>query len=289
MKLRRMTLVVLVVAAAALGWRLLRGGHASGDPSAPVLGAPTRLESLGAEVFYLDAASIVRRGPSRVLAVRLERPVELVPHHFRREGAEGPQTIEAWARQLDAPVVFTAGQFDESLNHLGWLKAQGDWVFKAHKSQWKALLVSGPVQGEPWAGIIDLERANVSIAEHYRNVVQSMMLVDDTQRVRVRDSQRTACRTVVAQDDAGRVLVLVTEGAVTLADLARWLPGSGLGIQRAMNLDGGVEAQIAIRTPELQLAFYGQYGTGTTVFDAGAGPIRYPLPAVIAVRPIAAP
>jgi len=55
---------------------------------------------------------------------------------------------------------------------------------------------------------------------------------------------------------------------------------------RAMNLDGGIESQLAIHTPELELAVYGQYGTGTTVFGSGGGQIRYPLPAVVAVRPV---
>ncbi|MBI3180315.1 MAG: hypothetical protein HYZ27_11680, partial [Deltaproteobacteria bacterium] len=36
---------------------------------------------------------------------------------------------------------------------------------------------------------------------------------------------------------------------------------------------------------ELTVAFYGQYGTGTTPFDGSPGTIRYPLPAVVAVRP----
>ena len=73
---------------------------------------------------------------------------------------------------------------------------------------------------------------------------------------------------------------------MTLADLARWLPKTSLGIVRAMNMDGGIESQLAIRTPELELALFGQYGTGTTVFDGGPGQIRYPLPAVIAMRPV---
>lgn len=149
-----------------------------------------------------------------------------------------------------------------------------------------ALLVSGPVAGPPWAGIIDLEQSNPAMAEHYRHVVQSMMLVDEKERVRVRDTEKNACRVVVAQDRLGRLLILVSEGATTLGELARWLPSAGLDIVRAMNLDGGIEAQIAIDTPELKLALYGQFGTGSTVFDQGVTPVRYPLPAVIAVRPV---
>ena len=248
-------------------------------------GAPARLDALGAELIHLDASAITKRGPPTVWALRLTRPVELVPHHFRSSGLDAPRTVEAWADHLGAPLVFNAGQFDEDLNHLGWLKSGGRWLGEHQHSTWMGLLVSGPLEGAPWSGVVDLERSNPEIAERYRHVVQSMMLVDDDGRMRVRDTDLSACRTVVGQDRDGRVVILVSEGAMTLGDMVRWLPSTGLDLVRAMNLDGGIESQIAIRTAELELVLYGQYGTGTTVFDAGPGQIRYPLPAVIAVHP----
>ena len=100
----------------------------------------------------------------------------------------------------------------------------------------------------------------------------------------MRDTDKSACRTVVAEDKRGRLLILITEGAVTLGDFGRWLIEQDLDIVRAMNLDGGIEAQLVVRTRELDLDIYGQYGTGTTVFEGTPGQIRYPLPAVVAVR-----
>ncbi|MEO1174859.1 MAG: phosphodiester glycosidase family protein, partial [Myxococcota bacterium] len=144
-----------------------------------------------------------------------------------------------------------------------------------------------PRAGPAWSGIIDLERSDPDVAEGYGNVVQSMMLVDTESGVRVRDTNRTACRTVVAQDYQGRLLVILTEGAVTLADFGRWLTEqTPLGIVRAMNLDGGLESQLALETDGAALTVYGQYGTGT--FDATAGPLRRRLPAVIGIRPVSA-
>ena len=254
---------------------------ALGPDGVRLIGIP----SLGAEVFYLDASAITKRGPTRMLVVRFSGPVNFVPHHFAKDKMPGPAPIEEWSARLGAPIVFNAGQFDEKLNHLGWLKGDGTWLFTDRKPQWKGLLVSDPVEGGAFAGVIDLEHASADIAEGYRNAVQSMMLLDETAQVRVRDTDKTACRTVVAQDKDGRMLILVSEGAITLADLARWVGDEkSLGIVRAMNLDGGIEAQIAISTPELKLALYGQYGTGTNVFE-GVGPVRFPLPAVIAVKP----
>ncbi len=270
---------LMCAAAGAVGFLIARR-------SAPIASAPIRIDSLKAELLQLDLSSITKRGPPRALVLRFAEPMELVPYHFAGAGLTGPQPIEAWASHVQAPVVFNAGQFDEELRHLGWLKSNGDWIVADAKEKWKALLVSGPLEGTPWAGIIDLEESSAQVALRYRHVVQSMMLVDASGRLRVRDTDISACRTVVAQDRSGRILVIVTEGATTLADLARWLPTAGLSLARVMNMDGGLEAQLAINTPELTLAFYGQYGTGTTPFDGSPGTIRYPLPAVIAVRPV---
>jgi hypothetical protein len=250
--------------------------------------SPARLAlpSIGGELMYLDATDITRRGSSRVVVLRLSGPAELVPYHYEDEKLEGPQPIEEWAKRVQAPVLFNAGQFDENLDHLGWLKRDGRFISERKKDQWKALLLSGPVDGGIWARIADLEQADAGVEKRYRHAIQSMMLLDDRGKLRVRDTDKTACRTIVAEDRAGRILIIITEGAVSLADMARWLPEQDLDIVRAMNMDGGIESQLAVRTGELDLSFYGQYGTGTTVFEGGPGTIRFPIPAVIAVRPL---
>lgn len=275
---KRLVLATIVVVLGAVLWVATRTRETGKDLT--LVGVP----SVGAQVFYLDASAIVKRGPGRVLVVRFDGTPDFVPHHYVQDGMQRPAPIEEWSERLQAPIVFNAGQFDENLKYLGWLKGDGKWLSTDRKAQWKALLVSGPTEGSRFSGIIDLEHANPDIAEGYANVVQSMMLIDEASSVRVRDTDKSACRTVVAQDKQGRLLVLVSEGAMTLADLARWLTEAHLDIVRAMNMDGGIEAQIAISTPELKLALYGQYGTGTNVFE-GVGPVRLPLPAVIAVQP----
>ncbi|RZL00369.1 MAG: hypothetical protein EOO62_24025, partial [Hymenobacter sp.] len=73
------------------------------------------------------------------------------------------------------------------------------------------LLVSAPRAGGQAGHIVDLglptHDAAAAIAQAHDNVVQSMMLLDDTAQVRVRKSELAACRTVVAQDGHDRLLV----------------------------------------------------------------------------------
>lgn len=273
--------LVIIIGAAALlaaSWWLI--AHRRQLP--PAGSGAQQLRSIPAEAIFLDAAEIVTNGSSRVLALRFDGQVELVPHHFVNEDSEAPLTIDEWAERLGAPVVFNAGQYDENLSHLGWLKQNGEWLVPHRHAAWQALLLSGPTDGAAWARIADLAQAETGVEKRYRQVIQSMMLVDDTGRIRVRRSHKSACRTIVAEDTLGRILVIVTEGAVVLADLAEWLLQQDLGILRAMNLDGGVESQLAVSTPELTFSFYGQHSSGIQ-----GGRLRHGLPTVVAVRPLA--
>ena len=284
--------VTSLLALAALSFIWWHQRQASGWRT-PDLSQP--LPSLGADLWFIDVPALSRRGPSRLVVLRLAKNSRLVPYHSDTLALPSqPQAIEAWAARLGAPVVFNSGQFDPQMQYLGLLKSRGRWLSAQRQGTFMGLLVSGPLslraqrQGlhsrivdlaaPPWRDV-PLQ----SVVDGWDNVVQSMMLVDDAAQVRVRRSELAACRTVVAQDRQGRLLLVFTEGAVTLHELARWLAKSPLQIERAMNLDGGFESQLALRTPELQLTLYGQYGGGRVL--QGAPMVHVPLPAVIAVEP----
>ena len=256
------------------------------EPAEPAPSQARSLPSIQGEILYRDASEIARKGSGRVVILRIDGPVEFVPYHFSDLSEHGPMPAVAWARELNAPVVFNAGQFDENLNHLGWLKRDSQWLVPYRHGAWMGLLLSGPIGGGAWARVADLEDADADVHERYRHTIQSMMLVDHKGKLRVRESDKTACRTVVAEDERGRILILITEGAVTLADFARWLTREDLGIVRAMNLDGGIESQLAVATPELTVTYSGKFGTGTTLWTATPDELQYPLPAVVAVRPV---
>ena len=68
-----------------------------------------------------------------MVVVRLDQPAELVPYHYVHEGLPAPQIAEDWGRYLKAPIVFNAGQFDEKLQYLGWLKSHGTWLSELRK------------------------------------------------------------------------------------------------------------------------------------------------------------
>lgn len=244
--------------------------------------APLVLSSINGEFFYVDLGEVAAHGSSTMMVLRFEGPGEFVPHHFSDEGMERPMNALQWAEHLGASVVFNAGQYDEGHRHLGLLKGGGRRLSSLERPAWKGLLATG-LKGEGvWGRILDLQHFDQAFAEGYRNVIQSMMLMDDREGVRVRRSSKTACRAVVAEDQRGRLLLLFTEGATTLGALGNFLMESELNIVRAMNLDGGHEAQLVIRTPEFSLNHFGKYSTGSNVTTQGI--YRQVIPAVIVWR-----
>ena len=97
---------------------------------------PLHISSIGGEFFYLDAGEIIQHGSSRVLVLRLNKPSELIPHHFKDAGLKKPVDAKKWSENLEAPVVFNAGQFDENFEHLGWLKSQDKRLSSHRKKNW---------------------------------------------------------------------------------------------------------------------------------------------------------
>ncbi len=68
------------------------------------------------------------------------------------------------------------------------------------------------------------------------------------------DDGRLARRTVVAQDREGHILFVVApRGYISLHDMARWLVESDLGVNVALNLDGGQSTGMWLSTGEPRL------------------------------------
>ena len=265
--------LVLLVILGSYYWRTQR--------PLPASGSRLSIGGVSAEILFFEVGDLIKRGPDRIIVLRFLENVEFRPYHYKESGLDGPRIVEEWAKHLKSPLVFNAGQFDEDFEHIGWLKREDQFLSQRFASAWKGLLVSDENHSE----IFDLEKVDQTIHQRFPHALQSMMLIDEKGTLRVRDTALNACRTVIAQDRQGRMLLFLTEGAITLGDMGRWLALSPLDIKYAMNLDGGIESQLALRADGLEISVYGQYGTGATVFDARPGEIRYPLPAVLALMP----
>lgn len=205
-----------------------------------------------------DAAQAAASGSGRVAVLRLAPTLALQVRADPHVGCAAD-----WAERDDAAVVFNAGFYDARRRHVGWLRDAAGWHQPARHRDWQGLLVSGPQEARAGAArtrLLDLQRENADEALPYAHQAQSMVLFDAQGTLRCRNSAAAASRCVVATDADGTLYVAVTQGAWTLGGLADWLRRRYPTLVQAINLDGGHEAQLAVRSPAGSWDFFGEHG-----------------------------
>ncbi len=169
-----------------------------------------------------------------------------------------PQSITDWQQELKAPVVFNASYYCRNAQPCGLILSNGKPIGPRRNSRMRGMFVAEPKglsPDIPRATILDLTTTPINIKNlPWTQGVQSYpLLVDYKGHIRVRNSQKRAQRTVIAIDRHGYILIMNTNAAYfTLHDFAHFLKASSLEIDSALNLDGGSEAQLYIKTKDFE-------------------------------------
>jgi uncharacterized protein YigE (DUF2233 family) len=223
------------------------------------------------------------RGGSAAIAVLRVDPAKLVfrvRHYTREQDGEALNIVE-WQKRHGALAVFNAGQYYPDYSYMGLLVGGGAVISRRPHPEFKAALVASRVPGARSARVLDLDRDPIDPKQtKWSEVAQSFMLFDAQGQQRVRKSDRTANRTVVAEDKHGRLLVFTSEGAYTLSDFATLLAHSHLDLVNAMSMDGGFEAEMCVSAGNFRYASFGRWDSDQQPEAPGA---TVPLPAVIEV------
>ncbi len=260
----------------------------------PVAGAETPHKIItwlplkkGISFAQVEATKYVHLGSPIIGVVRLDPDrVRFRVYHFRGEKNGEPRTVEQWREKTGAVVTLNPGQFDKRGTHLGLLIENGVNVGTGMLSVWKGIFAAEPRNETlPKAVLIDLAYTPFDpLSIQYTQAVQSFMLLDIKGRKRVRKSDWKANRTILATDQAGRILLICTEGAYTLWEFADWLQESELGVVQAMSLDGGYKSEMAVKSNGFEYSTYGQWETNDYGNFSLPG-FKATLPAVIGVFP----
>ncbi len=171
---------------------------------------------------------------------------------------QAPQSITQWQQQLQAPIVFNASFYGPTHQPVGLIMADGRAIGSANNRQMRGMFVAEPKgisPDLPRATILDLlaTPVNPQTLPWTQGVQSFPLLLDYKGNIRVRDSDKRANRTVIATDRVGNILVFNTSNRFfTLQELAQFLKNSKFGIDSALNLDGGTEAQLLIKTKDLE-------------------------------------
>jgi uncharacterized protein YigE (DUF2233 family) len=165
-----------------------------------------------------------------------------------------PQAITAWQEELQAPIVFNGSYYKSNGKPCGLVIADGKPIGPRHNRQMRGMFVAEPKGMSPdlpRATILDLLTTPVDPKKlPWTEGVQSFpLLLDYKGRIRIRDTEKRAHRTVIAADRNGNILVFNTSSRYfTLFEFAEFLKHSEFNIDSALNLDGGTEAQLYIKT-----------------------------------------
>jgi len=169
-----------------------------------------------------------------------------------------PQTITVWQQELAAPIVFNGSYYKSNGQPCGLVIADGKPIGPTGNRQMRGMFVAEPKGMSPdlpRATILDLLTTQVDPKKlPWTQGVQSFpLLLDYKGKIRVRNSDKRSHRTVIATDRNGNILVFNTTGRFfTLFGMAEFLKASKFDIDSALNLDGGTEAQLLIKTKDFE-------------------------------------
>jgi uncharacterized protein YigE (DUF2233 family) len=176
-------------------------------------------------------------------------------HYYQQDGFSDPLDIRQWQEQTGHDLVFNAGLFRENYAYLGLLYGNGRSLGSKRHATWLGLFVAEPAEGRSRrARVLDLTFDTFDEQQpSYREVAQSLMLLDRTGKVRVRQTGKRAHQTLVAEQGNGHILILKTTEAVSLYALGECLRDVFPSLRQVMAMDGGSSSDVAV-SPSLRQA-----------------------------------
>ncbi len=210
-------------------------------------------------------------------------------------------TIKDWQENTNSLAIINSGQY---LGMPNWAKpcalaiSNGKQMGPKYNKHSKGMFLAEPKQNLEIknklkkADLLDFEydKFNREKTQYTEGVQHWPILLDRQGKVKVKPSLWQANRTAIAKTNQDEIMFLTTEGGYfTLYNLGQFLRDSnkrndkGFNIHTAMNLDGGYEACMAVKTPKLHYITFGEFetqgpGKDFTVFGA-----KSVLPTVIGV------
>jgi len=286
----RIVLLCLWLAAQSAGDAQADASQSSGDAHSAGATNPdkgsvglgwTQLEpglELGAFGSPIDSVRIA--DPVRVLRVDLER---FAPRLLTvSSGLEQvPVPAAEWCARHDLVAAINASMFQEDYRTSVSLMKTGEHVNNARLSKDRAMLAFDPLaDGLPAAAMLDREcDAFEAARSRYGSLVQSIRMLACDGRNVWRLQEKKYSTAAVGMDRSGRLIFVHVVAPMRTHDLINVLRELPLALDRLMYTEGGLQAQMAVRSRGGTFEFDGvpgvEYGTMASV--------GWPIPNVIGV------
>ncbi|MBL8076154.1 MAG: hypothetical protein JNL29_17465 [Nitrospira sp.] len=208
-------------------------------------------------------------------------------HHYAQEGLAQPPKIWEWQQRTGHQLVFNAGLFRDNFTYLGLLYQGGRSVGGRRHKVWQGLFVAEPaVPGLKKARVFDLASDHFDEDRPvYAEAAQALMLLDQSGKIRVRDSGRYAYQTILAETEKGHIQIFKSLGVVPLYDIGRCFKETLPTVRRAMAMDGGSSSDLRIVESLWEKDLHSQEGDSWKSLFSGSTNFHIPLPTVIGVSP----
>ena len=211
----------------------------------------------GLSMTTISVSSMSWTGSDSITVIRIAADSwQFQPHYFKENKDRKRKSAHNWLESTNTNIVINAGQYDTNYKHLGWFIRDRKNMGSSLHPIWKGLFVCQPKASntEPFMTIIDEEKTPQTIELFpYTNAVQSLMLFDETGKIRVNKSDKFARRCIVSVGTDGFIYIFLTEGEVTLWNIAEFLRCHPLNLDKAMSMDGGAQAQLSLKTDKFEL------------------------------------
>ncbi len=241
----------------------------------------------GLAIGVWNPASLCPEVPAMVVSDIDPLRYRISVHYFRNEPLQEPPDIHEWQRRTGHDLIFNAGLFRENFTYLGLLYGQGKSMGGKRHASWMGLFVSEPVEpGLSRATILDLSvDAFDEQRPSYGEAAQSLMLLDRTGKVRVRQSGKQSQQTLVGELQNGHIVIMKTTEVASLYAIGLCLHEAYPQIRQAMAMDGGSSSDLSI-SPAIQKAAAKMEGRHPWMTLLNTGPTGHVgLPAVIGISP----
>lgn len=284
------SIVLFAVAAACAALACLIPAAKAEPATSPMQAATWRTLEPGLELGAFTAFMPSTVGDSTVTVLRIDPTVfSLKLLSQKHLGLPQPLTINEWVREHKLVAAINAGMFKPDGGTVGYSRVESTTLNPRRKANYGAYLAldpKDPAAKLPAAAILDGECEDVSRLEgQYRQVLQSMRMISCRGANLWRQSPRIWSTAALAIDSNGKVLFIIARSPWDVHDFIKILQRLPLGIARAMYLEGGPEASLAVAAGDVNLTRVGSFETGFNENDDNAH--AWALPNVIGVRRIA--
>jgi hypothetical protein len=241
----------------------------------------------GMEFQWLATKTPGPVGDSRIAVVRIDPTswqLELVDRS--QTGESAARTAREWASAHGLAAAINAGMFaPDHRTHVGYMEHRGR-VLSSRITEYRSVAAFDPRDDRlPPFRIFDLDAPGISlqaIRRQYASLVQNLRLIKRPGRGLWRQQDKQWSEAALAEDQQGRLVLVLSPAPRSMHDFNRELLSAGLGLVAAQHLEGGAQAQLYVKVGKVEVEVVGRYGT------SGAGienAIAWPIPTVLGVRP----